>query len=430
VATARDSRIAAMSQELARLLKTKAMEPTPAAEFPALTEVLAAPDGEAIRPRLKEVLNQREADEKEFFDGLGDPATEADKPFAEPMRILLGLTPRSEHKGIGARRQLAARKRRVSVRTMRRHQVLMAKDLATYLLTRQAEPAFEIPKWPSYASLCERPVGEWRVILKALSLEELHKLVTECAQSYRTVAATIAASRPHGPAPHWRNFFLALQQLGERGFQDQRQELPPRLKHSGRAASDLGLGFGLKLFRSLDTEVWIRKNTPTRYAVVMKLLHLISARLLPFNEKHRKELEDVADMSGGQQAVFLAMLGNEDVDAPVTIPSGPRIFADWCALTAVRVDTTDLGLSPYQAIDLGFNFIWQLLYPDPKNRINMKAVNQYVVWEGGTDPASAWRDRIANDKMIARGLKLLPRPIRDYPLGPNLLKEEIEAYSD
>ena len=414
-------------------MKTKAMEPTPVEDFPVLAEALAAPDGEEVRPRLKKVLDRREADEKELLASLDDPATEADSPFAEPVRILLGLTPRSEHKGIGARRQLAARKRMVSVRTMRRHQKLMAEDLATYLLAQQAEPAFEIPKWPSYAGLSERPAAEWGEILKALELGELRKLVTECAQSYRTVAATIAASRSSKPAPDWRNFFLALQQLGERGFRDQRRALPPRLRHldTPRLIFNVGRGIvGYRFFSSLYTEVWIREKTPTRYALIMEILNLITDRLLPYNEQHRQELEVFAELSGGQQAVFLAMLGNNSRDSPITIPSGPLILADWCALTAVRVDTTDMGLSPYQAIDLGFMFIWQLLYPNPRNRINMKALNQYFDWKGGTDPAALWREVIDHDEFTAMLMHLKPRPVRDYLNSPNLLKKEIEAYSD
>ncbi len=402
----------------------KAMEPTPADDFPVLVGLLEVNEGEEIRPRLREIFDRMDAEEKELRASVSDPVAEADQPFADPARILFGFTPRSEHKRIGARRALAARKRGVAERTMRTHQKAMTQELANYLLSQRAESTAEIPSFPTYGSLYGLPVGEWGPILKALNAEELIKVVAELAQSYRSVALAVADSRPHGPAPHWRNFFLGLQHLGERGFNDQRSELPPRLKHLERDG-----GPGYKFVRSLSTEVLRNEETPERYALIMETLTLIISSLFPrYTEEQRRELAVFADLSGGQQAVFLGMMGDIDTDAPFTFPSGPRLLAGWCALTAVRVDMGEEAFSRYQAIDLGFSFIWQLLHPNPRKRINMKALNLYLDTEGGTNPALPYRQEIEHDIIQASHMKLRSRPVADYLRGRrslrHLLKEE------
>lgn len=120
--------------ELGDLMRTKKLEPAPASAFPLLARLLEIeePDegtGQVLRSRLKHSLEELAAIE----DGSED------EPLAKPAMVLLGLTPRSEHKGIGARRRLAAPLRGVAVSTMRRQEMTIAEEVGIYLLLRRSE---------------------------------------------------------------------------------------------------------------------------------------------------------------------------------------------------------------------------------------------------------------------------------------------------
>jgi hypothetical protein len=124
----------ALWAELGDLMRTKKLEPAPASAFPLLARLLdiEEPDertGQVLRSRLKHSLEELAAIEDESED----------KPLARPAMVLLGFTPRSEHKGIGARRRLAAPLRGVAVSTMRRQEMTIAEEVGIYLLLRRTK---------------------------------------------------------------------------------------------------------------------------------------------------------------------------------------------------------------------------------------------------------------------------------------------------
>jgi hypothetical protein len=141
----------AIVPEIRRLARIKRLKPAPASSFPELARYLGITDpAEDIRAALKVSLQELEREEEEAEDNgdgeespyqwakftmktLGLKREGQDWPLARPAMALLGLTPRSEHKGIGARQELAAKARGVAVATMRRHEVKIAEELGWYL---------------------------------------------------------------------------------------------------------------------------------------------------------------------------------------------------------------------------------------------------------------------------------------------------------
>lgn len=393
------------------------MDPTPAAEFPHLVAALGLNTnrgqdaGEAIRPRLNEILKGIEAVEKEAKESLG-PDEEPDQPFAKPARILLGLTARSEHKKIGKRREIARPVRGVeTVRTMRNHQDKMARQFAAYLLSRVS---VEIPQFVTYGNLYGRDISEWLPILNHLQRQDLRRITAELATSYRPFASAVAdgqlGSRGDGQ-PDWRTFFLGLQMLGERGFKDQQGERHPELMMFDLTTARFPF-FGTLSRRVLEEE----NVNETRFALVIALLDFILTCLLPYHsDADRQHLELAAQSAQGQQPVFLEMLE--------ATADGRDILAEWCWLTTIRVDTEDAGISRHRAIHRGFEFIWQLLHPDKSRRLNRKALNRYFDTWGGTDPAYLYRDEIEIHRTNARVLNLQPPSVRAY-IPDSLIQED------
>lgn len=123
----------AVTNEVRRLARTKKMDAAPASAFPVFARLLDVTDFEEdIRPRLKCFLQEVEQMESE---------TRMEWPLGKPAMALFGLTPRSEHKGIGPRQKLAAPLRCVTPSSMRRAEASLAIELGLLLFLAQVEDA-------------------------------------------------------------------------------------------------------------------------------------------------------------------------------------------------------------------------------------------------------------------------------------------------
>lgn len=116
----------AIAAEFKVLARTKKLQPAPASDFPQLARLLSIEDSdEDLRVALKAALAQ--------LNVVDDEGNEAPVSLVPPVMALLGLIPRTEHKGIGERQRYAAKLRHIEPTSMRRHEAKMAEELG-YLL--------------------------------------------------------------------------------------------------------------------------------------------------------------------------------------------------------------------------------------------------------------------------------------------------------
>lgn len=364
-------------------MRTRKLEPTPAAEFPLLAQILSAEQadgldaGEAIRPRLRALLDEWDDREKEVRRALQDPKKEADKQFAQPAMALLGLTPRTEYKRIVARRFLASQKRKVAERTMRSHEVEIAEQLAFYLCSEYSTPQSSdsvpdatepVSTSPLIRRLTEIDVdSELREALQELGQKEARTLTREAAESYRAFAAAISEEQldQDGTADELLHF-KGLLTFAERELEDRRS-------------------FYFELCERLGE---VDKSHRSRYSLAAYILLLVRAHLPQFSESELAHLKHVAAHAGGQHYVFLAELEDSEL--------GRAVLRRWSRMTVVSVITGPGEASHHTSISRGFTFIWELLYPGP-SRMDMKQLNKYLRTEGGTNPTLPYRYSIEDE---------------------------------
>lgn len=135
-----------MAGELLKLMRKKKKDHIDIAAFPGVVGAsrvrseanrlgINLSDGEGIRVALCSILDDLQDQENAAKAAHQEAGIEheMDQPLAMPAMQLLGLTPTTENKGIGARQRIAAKSRRVQPRTMRAHERIIATELAVCL---------------------------------------------------------------------------------------------------------------------------------------------------------------------------------------------------------------------------------------------------------------------------------------------------------
>jgi hypothetical protein len=383
--------IAALAKELERLMRKRKMDATPLAEFPQLGLLLdSTVDGKEIRDRIQAVLGRLEEDEREAKVAIEAAGGVPDRPFAATAKVLLGLTPRSAYKKIGARRTLAASVRKVAPRTMRTHEKLIAQQLAAHLLAEAAAHprAMHLQKLVvPYASLATLPYDEWSALLDILPRDDLRRLTRELALGYKDFASGWFASK----------FGLdligfELQPLGERGFRDYQARMPllPALPRHLQGRFRMEVSLRKRFFqRVLRAE----KTDESRYALIVSILQLIDGLLPNFSEHEQEHLERLARDADGQEYVFLKQLGGTTL--------GRDLRVKWLEMNSILSDAGPEGVSPHTAIHKGFEYIWDLLFPSSEYRLDRKALNAYLGTRGWTDPLIPYEKRLQGEMHYA-----------------------------
>lgn len=365
-------------------MRKRKMDATPLAEFPQLGLLLdsTVSDGKEIRDRIQAVLERLEEDEREAKVAIEAAGGVPDRPFAATAKVLLGLTPRSAHKKIGARRNLAASVRKIAPRTMRTHEKLIARQLAAVLLAEAAAHprAMHLRELVlPYASLATLPYEEWSALLDILPRDELRRLTRELALGYKDFADGAAGKL----SIDWAGF--ELQPLGERGFRDYLARMPPlpglprHLRERFRPEVSLRSRFFHRVLRA-------EKTGESRYALIVSILELLDGLLPSFSQQEREHLEALAREAGGQEHVFLKQLEETAL--------GRDLLRKWFKMNSILGDVGPEGVTRHVAIHNGFKYIWQLLWPDPENRLDRKALNRYLSTQGWTDPLIPYQERL------------------------------------
>jgi hypothetical protein len=201
---------------------------TPAIKAEAEREALVFDSVSVVLAALTSVLKGlREEEEQEGASG--------DYPFARPAMELLGLTPSTAHKRITQRQAIAARSRRVSAATIRRHEKPIYEELATYLCSSAVSVPSASPSLPPAAvEAAETRLAElWhqRIYNEGdvphLSAEELPALISALAGTYKTVAIELEEVQGRAMQDGWDGLaeedvepyeLRPLRALAERGF--------------------------------------------------------------------------------------------------------------------------------------------------------------------------------------------------------------------
>ena len=393
--------------------KTQTME-TPQSEFPNLARLLGseADDGASIRERIRSTLAELEAEEQKTERAQKSQGVVPDRPFAKVAMILLGLTPRAAHKTIGKRRALAAPVRGVAPRTMRKHQPEIAQQLAAHLCaeanSRRGTPRLA-PIAVTYASLSALGYEDCEAMLAELDPAQARGLFRGLARSYDAFVAALALNPQWftAPAGTATTLFTALRRLGERGFQDERVDLPRR-KLSTEPVHGLRFrvmeyphSHGLLTLRHqvMWLTVCAEASEESRYALAVAVLCQVDRLLPAYSLAERQHLERVAKEADGHDFRFVEEMERSEV--------GRRILSTWAALSSCRCDAGVEGASRQDAMRRGFRLMVELLDPGSGHQLDRKDLNRYLATAGGTDPLIPYMERVEEEADYAGHIQWL-----------------------
>ncbi len=312
-------------------MRTKRIEPATAVLFPAIAATrrvklqaqqseIDLSGGSGLRDVLRLILDELQEDEDKnkaaYLEAGGDP--KKFRPLVKPAKELLGLTPTTEHKGIGDRQGAAAKSRGVEPSTMRKHEPKIARELAVYLgpLVRVSsdKPGVDVERsvsaplinaaerlatrrfepWPSTSnhSMTEETEAEISTLVSALA-DTYDELRTELdVIMYDTLEGQFYSTHTH--------YARSLLALVRRGF-------------------DRGI--------PISRELWERVRafeTPdfnSFLCLLSRLLVIVDRELPRFSDREKELLNYAANESSGNLHGFLSLMEQDSL--------GKKLLRDW-----------------------------------------------------------------------------------------------------
>lgn len=307
-----------VEEELLDLMRRKRSELETAAVFPGICEA-ARVRAEArrldvgletthdMRRVLDEVLTKREQEEREAGVGL-------ERPLGEPMKVLLGIASGTGELGVMARAREAAGLRKVTPETMiNKHQPVIAREFAAYLLEDDAELGQH--------SVFERVVEaeDFVATLDALSVSEARQLAVETVEDSRDFYQSLST------------LYSAAQYVSQGDGRSWPLDDETLAGLHTLAPSHLCNIYWLRYF----LDFWGEKENPdlpSRFRWLSAVLASVQNVIPTFQRREQDLLLHAAAEAGANFHIFLERLEQSEV--------GTALIEKWADLFQPRIDET------------------------------------------------------------------------------------------